>query len=115
MPIEEIKIGDKVYTTDIETGEIVLREVKQVFETVAEILVYIEVNGEQIKATEYHPLENHKGAHTKAYKKYVLERITDATDGLTEKEEIKDALINALRELRKELLENPRMPYRGGM
>ena len=55
MPIEEIKIGDKVYTTDIETGEIVLREVKQVFETVAEILVYIEVNGEQIKATEYHP------------------------------------------------------------
>lgn len=41
-------------------------------------------------------LTGHRGAHTKKYKQFVLDRLEDATDGLTGKE----ALTNALNGLR---------------
>lgn len=59
-------------------------------------------------------LENHRGGHTKKYKQYVLDYLTEATDGLNGSQ-YKDALTQALDDLGKQLLENPRMPYRGGL
>lgn len=59
-------------------------------------------------------LPNHSGGHTIKYKQYVLQYITDATDGLTG-EKAKQALTNALTELRSALTKNPNMPYKGGM
>ncbi|NLW27979.1 MAG: hypothetical protein GXY93_11355 [Hungateiclostridium saccincola] len=59
-------------------------------------------------------LEKHKGAHTKVYKQYVLDYLTGATEGLTG-EEAKTALTRTLNELKNQLLQNPRMPYKGGL
>ena len=54
-PIEEIEIGDKVYSQDVETGEKVYKEVKNVFINEADTIVHLKVNGEEIDTTESHP------------------------------------------------------------
>ena len=54
-PIEEIKAGDLVYSTDPETGESEYKEVVQTFENEAEELVHISVAGEEIVTTLKHP------------------------------------------------------------
>ena len=59
-------------------------------------------------------LEGHHGAHTKVYKEYVLNYITDAVGDKTG-EEAKQALTGALNRIAEQLRQNPRMPYRGGM
>ena len=59
-------------------------------------------------------LDGHSGAHTKSYKQYVLEYLTAATEGLTGKE-YKEALVKALDDLKAQLKENPKMPYKGGL
>ena len=59
-------------------------------------------------------LQGHSGAHTKVYKQYVLDYITNATKGLSG-DECKEALTKALSELQEQLLNNPRMPYKGGL
>jgi hypothetical protein len=59
-------------------------------------------------------LENHSGAHTNAYKQYVLRYLTNAIKGL-KGDAAKEALTEALNELKEQLIENPRMPYKGGL
>ena len=59
-------------------------------------------------------LQNHSGAHTTAYKEYVLNTLTEATEGLSGNT-AKDALIAALDTLKAQLLANPLMPYKGGL
>lgn len=61
-------------------------------------------------------LEGHKGAHTKKYKQKVLTYLTDALSGVdkNDKEKNEEALRGALKELRQLLLDNPRLPYKGG-
>lgn len=59
-------------------------------------------------------LKGHSGAHTKIYKQYVLDYITDATQGLAGPT-AKAALNKALSDLKQQLLDNPRMPYKGGI
>ena len=61
-PIEEIKSGDLVYSTDPETGESEYKEVVQTFENETEELVHISVAGEEIVTTPKHPFYTpHKG------------------------------------------------------
>ena len=55
-------------------------------------------------------LEGHKGGHTKAYKEFVLGYLEKATKGL-EGTKAKEALTNALGELKDILKSNPRLPY----
>lgn len=59
-------------------------------------------------------LQNHSGAHTIAYKEYVLNALTASTKGLTG-DMAKSALVEALNQLKLELIENPLMPYKGGI
>lgn len=59
-------------------------------------------------------LEGHSGAHTNAYKQYVLDTLLAATEGLSGSA-YKEALLYALEDLRQQLLENPRLPYKGGL
>jgi hypothetical protein len=59
-------------------------------------------------------LQNHSGAHTVAYKQYVLDYIEYATKGLSGSA-AKEALTSALGQLKDQLIANPLMPYRGGM
>ncbi len=57
-------------------------------------------------------LPYHHGAHTKRYKKYVLDRIIKETDGQTPHTKgYADALRKALLELKAELIDNKRLPY----
>lgn len=59
-------------------------------------------------------LKGHSGAHTAIYKQYVLRYITEATEGLTGPA-AKEALTNALNNIKQQLLDNPKMPYKGGL
>jgi hypothetical protein len=59
-------------------------------------------------------LKGHKGAHTKVYKQYVLDYITNATEDLSGSA-ARTALIKALNDLKEQLKINPRMPYKGGL
>jgi hypothetical protein len=59
-------------------------------------------------------LPGHSGRHTNDYKQYVLDYLKSATNGLTG-QEAKQALTNALTEIRNVLTKNPNMPYKGGM
>jgi RHS repeat-associated protein len=59
-------------------------------------------------------LEGHKGAHTNVYKQYVLDTLKSVTQGLSG-DAYKNALLNALDDLRQQLLNNPRMPYLRGL
>ena len=54
-PIESIKVGDYVYSTDPETGESDYKEVLQTFINESSELVHIHVNGEEIVSTPTHP------------------------------------------------------------
>ena len=55
VPIEDIKSGDKVWATNPETGETILKEVVQTFRNEANELVRVTVNGEEIICTPTHP------------------------------------------------------------
>ncbi len=54
-PIENIKVGDKVYSQNVDTGEKGYKEVKNVFVKETSTLVHLEVDGIKIDATETHP------------------------------------------------------------
>jgi hypothetical protein len=54
-PIEEIKVGDKVYATDPDTGETGLFTVTDAFTRTAEATVVIEIGSAHIRATLNHP------------------------------------------------------------
>ena len=53
-------------------------------------------------------LEGHSGRHSELYHKWVLDKLTKATNGLVGEEAAK-ALTNALREIRSEIQRNPRI------
>lgn len=59
-------------------------------------------------------MDQKSGAHTKVYKQYVLDYLESATKGLNG-DKAKEALTEALEELKKQLIENPKMPYKGGL
>ena len=54
-PIEEIKAGDLVYSTDPETGESEYKEVVRAFRKESDVIIHIFVNGEEIETTPNHP------------------------------------------------------------
>ena len=54
IEIDEIEVGDFVWSEDPETGDITLKEVEETFVNKTDTLVYINVNGETIKTTEGH-------------------------------------------------------------
>ena len=54
-PIEEIKAGDHVYSTDPATGESEYKEVVQTFENESDELVHVTVDGDEITTTPKHP------------------------------------------------------------
>ena len=54
-PIEEIKAGDYVYSTNPETGESEFKEVLRTFRKESDVLIHIFVNGEEIETTPVHP------------------------------------------------------------
>ena len=54
-PIEEIKAGDCVYSTNPETGESEYKEVVQTFENETDELVHIIADGDEIITTTQHP------------------------------------------------------------
>ena len=54
-PIEEIKAGDYVYSTDPETGENEYKEVLRTFRKESDVIIHIFVNGEEIETTPVHP------------------------------------------------------------
>ena len=54
VEIDEIEVGDFVWSENPETGDITLKEVKETFVNKTDILVYITVNNETIKTTEGH-------------------------------------------------------------
>ena len=55
IPIEEIRVGDEVFAYNIETDEIELKEVKQLFVHEENELVHLMINGEKIDTTKNHP------------------------------------------------------------
>ena len=54
-PIEEIKAGDFVYSTNPETGESEYKEVLRTFRKESDVLIHIFVNDEEIETTPVHP------------------------------------------------------------
>ncbi|MGL5694612.1 MAG: polymorphic toxin-type HINT domain-containing protein, partial [Peptostreptococcaceae bacterium] len=54
IPIEDIEIGDLVWAKDPETGEVAIKEVVQTFIKETDTILYIDVAGEVIEATEQH-------------------------------------------------------------
>ena len=54
-PIEEIKIGDKVYSENVETREKGYKEVRNIFVKEVSVLVHLIVNGSKIDTTLNHP------------------------------------------------------------
>ena len=54
-PIEEIQIGDKVLSQNVETGEKGYKEVKRLYIKEIDTLVHLKINGEEIDTTENHP------------------------------------------------------------
>ena len=54
VEIDEIEVGDFVWSENPETGDITLKEVKETFVNKTDTLLYIIVNGETIKTTEGH-------------------------------------------------------------
>ena len=53
--IEEIEVGDKVWSWDEATGEQALKTVVQLFRNEKDVLVHIDAAGEQIQTTLGHP------------------------------------------------------------
>ena len=54
-PIENVEVGDYVYSTDPETGESEYKEVLNVFIRQSNIIIHVFVNGEEIETTPTHP------------------------------------------------------------
>jgi RHS repeat-associated protein len=54
-PIQEIQVGDKVLSQDVETGEKDYKEVKQLFVHEVDTLVHVKIKGTKISNTEEHP------------------------------------------------------------
>jgi hypothetical protein len=55
-PIEKIRVGDLVWSQNGQTGEIMLKRVKQVFANVAAALVVLHCGRNTLEATPEHPL-----------------------------------------------------------
>ncbi|MEE1039005.1 MAG: polymorphic toxin-type HINT domain-containing protein [Eubacterium sp.] len=55
MPIEEIKVGDRVWSEDTATGEKALKKVKKVFVREKDSIIRLSINGEVINTTDEHP------------------------------------------------------------
>jgi hypothetical protein len=55
ISIENICVGNSVYSTDIETGEKDLKKVTQIFIKETDQLVHIDINGQTITTTPEHP------------------------------------------------------------
>lgn len=53
--IDEIEVGDLVWSANVETGEVELKEVKEVFVREDNVLVHLTVNGNVINTTALHP------------------------------------------------------------
>ena len=60
-PIEKVKIGDKVWSKNEETGEVALKKVKNIFVNKTKVLIHVIINGEEIKTTAKHPFYAKKG------------------------------------------------------
>lgn len=54
-PIEEIKVGDRVWAWDEETGEVALKPVLETYVNETDELIHVFVNGEEIISTPGHP------------------------------------------------------------
>ena len=54
-PIEDIKVGDKVYSENEHTGERGFKRVTRLFVNAAKTLVHLIINGTKIDTTEKHP------------------------------------------------------------
>ena len=54
VEIDEIEVGDFIWSEDPETGDITLKEVEATFINKTDTLVFINVDGETIKTTEGH-------------------------------------------------------------
>ena len=54
-PIEEIQVGDKVLSQNVETGEKGYKEVKQLFVHEVDTLYHVQIKGITISNTEEHP------------------------------------------------------------
>ena len=54
-PIEEIIVGDKVYSENEHTGEKGFKKVLRLFVNTAKTLVHLIINGTKIDTTEKHP------------------------------------------------------------
>lgn len=56
-PIKEIRKGDDIYSRNMQTGEIAVQKVAEVFQTEAHTIHHIWLDGmEELKATAYHPV-----------------------------------------------------------
>lgn len=66
-PIEEIEVGDFVYSTDPETGESEYKEVLQTFVNETSELVHIHVNDDEIVSTPTHPFYSPVRGWTSAF------------------------------------------------
>ena len=53
--IKDIKVGDEVYSENIETGEKGFKEVKNLYIHETDVLIHIFINDEEVKATPAHP------------------------------------------------------------
>jgi len=53
--IQDIKVGDKVYSENAETGEIGLKKVKNIFVNETDRLIHVTIKGAEIRATPTHP------------------------------------------------------------
>ena len=53
--IEDIEVGDNVYSQNVETGEKAYKEVKNVFIKEIDTLVHLDIDGTKIDTTENHP------------------------------------------------------------
>ena len=60
------------------------------------------------------PLEGHRGGHTKAYKKWVLDKLKKYINIDNTKDENKVLLDMILEKIAEALYENPRLPYSDG-
>ena len=98
-PIEEIKAGDLVYSTNPETGESEYKEVVRAFRKESNVLIHIFVNGEEIETTPNHPFW--------VEEQWVLAKDLREGDVLT----LADGTIDVISNTYAELLEQPVIVY----
>ena len=99
-PIEEISVGDMVYSQDVETGEVGFKKVAQVFVRETNSLIYLSVNGDEIITTPKHPFYVPQKGWVEA--KYLVagDKLLLQSDEITE-----------LKQVRYEALEEPVTVY----